>query len=496
MYKTRFQLWGVKKYRVANIAAYINDKVEEGHAQRKERDSEWKETLAHRTKDSTGLEPGHAVNQHKSSIIRRSSRGTPSTARTLRPIDIPPSWEDVQSPDTAMSSVDHTPDRSQNTSRSPSSGKASIRTPDSFESWEEHDSPPSASLETIFTLRGNQNWLGTRNELEACPPRPRRSPIPLRNMSQYRTQDVFSGDYTVADQIAEQGIGLLFPSSFRIPTPTTIFQSLMQAPLPSSIFPLNEFTDKLHRMRISYQDTDLVSHSPEAWGQLCLHINVFCGQQDFISARYAMLEAALVYQRLVREGDDQILSMLSFVLAMLFLHGQADLAAEILSQAQIAASLHLHEEHPIQVSIKFMIFMALKTTKTCGITIPKLRQVVEDMNILCGGKNHRYCVTSTYHLAWRLAMEPDMRLESLEILRQTQVRSEAVFGPGHMQTVALLTTQARVLGHLGRHVEAEKTMLEALRRIEEWDIKEDHPYLVEAKERYVIFERRSRLRCR
>lgn len=275
------------------------------------------------------------------------------------------------------------------------------------------------------------------------------------------------------------------------------FQSLMRAPLPGSIFPLDEFREKLHRMRISYKDTDLVSHSPETWGQLCLYINVLCGQQDFVSAKYAMLEAALMYQRLVGEGDDQILSILNFVLAILFLHGQADLAAEILSQAQIAASLHLNEEHPIQVSIKFMIFMALKKTQTCGITIPKLRQVVEEMKILCGGEIHRYCVTSTYHLAWRLAMEPGTRLEALEILRQTQIRSEAVFDSVHMQTVALLTTQARVLGHLGRHAEAQETMFEALQRIGQWDIKEDHPYLVEARERYKVFlERRNRMRCR
>jgi hypothetical protein len=490
MYKTRFQKWGVKKYRVSDYVHEIDANFKMSRTPRIKLGSRWRETLVDRPKHPPGSEPGHFVDQPASSTIRRSSPGHLSALWSLEPIA--PSSDDAQSPYTAVSSVDHTPDRSRRTSTSLSSGKASIRTPDSFESGEEQYSPSSALLgfnSAHADHGGNQNRLGNRNELEACPPRPRRPPFPLRSPSQYR-KDVFGGDQTVADQIAEQGMGLLFPSTFRIPTPTATFQNLMRAPLPGSIFPLDEFKAKLHHMRISHQDRDLVSPSPETWAHLCFCINVLCGQQDLETAKYFMLEAALMYQRLVGQWDDQILSILNFILANLFLHRQARLAAEILTQAQIAASLYLDEEHPIQVSIKFMIFMALQTTQTCGITIAKLRQVVDKMQILCGGENHRYCVTSTYHLAWRIAMEPDMRPESLGILRQNQIRSEAVFGPGHMQTVALLTTQARVLGHLRRHAEAEQTMFEALRRIEEWDIKEDHPYLVEAKKRYMVFLRR------
>lgn len=84
-------------------------------------------------------------------------------------------------------------------------------------------------------------------------------------------------------------------------------------------------------------------------------------------------------------------------------------------------------------------------------------------------------------------MDSDQRLEALSILRQTQVRAEQVFDSSHLQTVALITTQARVLGHLGDHFGAERTMSEALQRIKTWDIEEDYPYYVEAKRRHRVF---------
>jgi hypothetical protein len=475
MYKTRFQTWGVKKYRVASITDRIIQQVERNHAQTTEPGFEEKRTLARRVKRSPGLQPAHLV----------IPQGFSASGNQDSPLS------GSSSLDTAMSSVNHTP-RTQKTSRSSSSEKASVLTPGSFGGSEEQ----FLSADSNATLKGRRSSLGNRSELEACPPRPQRSPVPLRSIPQYSTQDVSSSDQILANQLVDQAMGLFSPSFFRIPTPDTTLQTLMRAPLPGSIFPLDEFRQKLYKMRSAYRNTDLVSSQPEIWVNLCFLINVLCGQQDISAAKHAMLEAALVYQRLVGEQNDQILSILNFVLANLFLHGQAALAAEIISQAQLAASMHFDEENPIQVSIRFMVFMALKRTKTCSITIPKLRQVVEDMKILCGDESHRFCVTSTYHLAWRLAMEPGMRSEALEILCQTQIRSEAAFGPVHMQTVALLTTQARVLGHLGRHSEAEGTMFEALQRIEKWDIEEDHPYYLEARQRYKIFwERRNRVRC-
>jgi hypothetical protein len=79
----------------------------------------------------------------------------------------------------------------------------------------------------------------------------------------------------------------------------------------------------------------------------------------------------------------------------------------------------------------------------------------------------------------------------LDILRQTLARAQQTFDLLHLQTVAIITTQARVLGHLGRPFEAVETMAEAIHRMERWDIAEDYPYYVEAKKRHAILLRKA-----
>lgn len=446
------------------------------------------EMPVHTAKLSAGLQAVHLADHRGMSANEDQNPplSLPCTIFTPGYLDIAALSNDSSSLNTPMSSVDHTPDRSQGTSRPSSSEKASVLTPGSFGGGEGSHLTPLPPSEFDLALARNQYLLGNRNEVELYAPRPRRASQMPRSIPQFWLQDVRSNDHTLPGQIVDQVMGFSSPSTFSIPTPNETFQNLMEAPLGDSIFQLDEFRQKLDDMRRTDQDPDLVSPQPETWVNICLFINVLCGQEEISAARYAMLQAAMIYERLVRESNDQILSILNLVLANLFLHGKAALATELLSQAQLAASLCLDDEDPILVSIAFMISIAMKKAKTCGIRILKLRHVVEEMKVLWG-ENHRYCVTTNYHLAWRLAMEPDLRSEALEILRKTQVRSEVAFDPLHMQTVALLAVQARVLGHAGHHFEAEKTMSEALQRIERWHIKEDHPYYLEAKRRHKIF---------
>ena len=397
-------------------------------------------------------------------------------------LDIPSSSNDSLRRNTAMPSINHTPGTSHGTSRPSSSDRASLLTPESSSSVEESLTPSESDV----PLTRNPNLLGEISDVEAYTPALRRASQTPHRVPQGWMHGVIRDDHTLAGQIIDEVMGFSSPSTFSIPRPNETFQNLMRAPIADSVYQLDEFRHKLRDMREIDHGQETLAPQPETWITLCLCINVLRGQARTLEASHAEVGAAMIYQRLVQERNDQILAIPNFVLANLFLHGKEALAAQLLSQAHMAASLCLDDEDPIMVSIGFMISMALKKVKSCGIKILKLRQVAEKMKVVWG-PNHRYCITADYHVAWRLAMEPDLRLEALKLLRQTQARAEKVFDPLHMQTIALITTQARVLGHLGHQFEAERTMFEALQRIEKWDITEDHPYYLEAKRRHKIF---------
>ena len=260
----------------------------------------------------------------------------------------------------------------------------------------------------------------------------------------------------------------------------------MRAPLEGSMYRPDTLRRKLSDKQNPDPSPDLQSPQPETWVSLCFYINILLDSGNISEARQATLRAAMIYRRLVQERNDQLLSILNLVLTILFLSGKQALAVGLLSHAQMTASRYLDKDDPVMVSISFMIAMARKETRICKVKIMKLRQVVEQMRA-SWGDNHPYCITANYHLAWGLAMEPGSRREALDLLRHNQLRSEQVFHHFHLQTVAFITTQARVLGHLGRYAEAEEAMSQALQRIKRWNIAEDYPYYVEAKRRHWMF---------
>ncbi len=402
---------------------------------------------------------------------------------TSRCLDIPCSWNRSSFLSSARSSVNYTLNLSQGPSHPSISGKASILTPESLGSNEEKYSPSSAPSEFDSRL---QDLLGIGSDVELYTLHPRRAYQITRSLSQECIHVVHFDDQMLAGQIIDRRMGLASPSTFGIPTPTETFQKLMGRPIEGSIFPLDEFKQRLDNMSRVELDFDLTSPQPHTWTTLSLQINVLCGLEKTSEARQYMLLAALIFEGLVQEKNDELLSILNNALANLFLHKRAMLAVELLSQAQVVASIHLEPEDPLIISIKFMISMAMKEVKTCGIEIRTLRHVAEQMKTTWGA-THRYCIVADYHLAWRLAMESDLRAETLEILRWTRIRSEKVFDPLHMQTIALISTEARVLCHLGRYLEAQETSFEALQRVEQWNITPDHPYYLEAIRRHKIF---------
>lgn len=479
MYKTRFYAWGVKKYRVDTTIKALNRKTRQ-HLER--------------LKDCRMLDTAE-LQQGLQDIAFTSHQGpdTPEAARGLynspfEYLDVPPSSNGSSHRSRATSSTVHTPARSRVTSTPSSSDRSSMFTPSSSESGEEQNVSPGAISDSNFALVSHRTLPDNGSHSEVCITTPGRAsgiPCSVPESSMYFTG---TKDSALVGQIVDQTMGLSWPSLFSIPTPSDEFQGLMAAPIDWSTYHSETPAQNLGHMRglCSNEALDFVSPLPETWTSLCFYINILLGQGKYAEATQARRRAMMIYQMLVQDENDQLLSILNVVLANLFLHGQAALAAELLGLAKTAASAYLDQNDAIIVSIEFMIAMALRTPENCGIKILKLRQVAEDMRRVWG-ENHRYCITADYHLAWRLAMESDLRLEALNILRQTQGRAEQVFAPEHTQTIALITTQARVLGHLGHHIEAERTMLDALRRIRSWDVDEDYPYLVEAERRYKVF---------
>src|ERR1700722_2163396 len=77
-------------------------------------------------------------------------------------------------------------------------------------------------------------------------------------------------------------------------------------------------------------------------------------------------------------------------------------------------------------------------------------------------------------------------MEALELLATLRPVSEKVLGELHMQTIAIMNTQARVLFHLCRFFEAEELMEQAMARIQ-LGFHDCHPFHLEAKRRHAIF---------
>jgi hypothetical protein len=81
-----------------------------------------------------------------------------------------------------------------------------------------------------------------------------------------------------------------------------------------------------------------------------------------------------------------------------------------------------------------------------------------------GGREDPYTLLAGYHLAWRLAIDghDDSLNQACHPLSELQRPAEDTFGTAHMQTIAILTAQARVL-HDPKHCKAaEKSTSEAV----------------------------------
>ena len=225
---------------------------------------------------------------------------------------------------------------------------------------------------------------------------------------------------------------------------------------------------------------------PEVFVSFCYLACILHGQGQEQGASTVAFEAFKIYETLIKQEHDEALACLNLVLAVLFMYGQSIFAVDLLKMAHQAALRHLHKESPIIVTISFMVQQASRTVMQCGITPARLRVVFDDFRESHTMK-HRYTLLAGYHLAWRLALDGDDGLQqALHLLSDLQSAAEHTFEKAHMQTIAILTTKARVLHDLKHCGEAEELMFEALRRID-LVYSAKHPYALEARRRHSIF---------
>ena len=225
---------------------------------------------------------------------------------------------------------------------------------------------------------------------------------------------------------------------------------------------------------------------PEVFILYCFLACILHGQGQEEGASTAASGAFEIFQGLIKQQHEHALAYLNIVLAVLFMHGQSLFAVDLLKNAHQAALHELPDESPIIMTINFMVQQASGTVKQCGITPATLRAVYDDFNESQTLK-HPYTLLAGYHLAWRLAMDGDGLKEARNLLSELEGAAEQTFGKAHMQTIAILTTKARVLHDLKYRVEAEEMMSEAITRIEMGGYHAKHPYVLEAKRRHSIF---------
>ena len=229
--------------------------------------------------------------------------------------------------------------------------------------------------------------------------------------------------------------------------------------------------------------------SPDFFTDLCFRANLYASQDNTSAANVILGRAAAVYQRLVLQENDEILSILNLVFAIIYLLGNKQLAEDIIWRARSAASDVLDSEDPILHSIAFTHACAKEESTSSENEVWRLRQIRNQMSRQWS-EDHKHTIVADYNLAWSLSYDKSRRREALELVVATYARAERAFGSGHIQTIAFLLVRARMQAYLRQYFDAAESSALALNRIKNWDIKEDYPYYQAAQERDQWFQER------
>lgn len=224
---------------------------------------------------------------------------------------------------------------------------------------------------------------------------------------------------------------------------------------------------------------------PETFIAYCYLSCIAQSQGDHASADHYASKAFQMYGALTQQRHESALACLNLVLAVLFIHGRGEEATEILKGARKAALDYLDEEDPIILTINFMISQATGIARESGINVPQLRTIYDQFKARFSAK-HAYTLLAGYHLAWRLAMNDDIgKTEAYQILCAIHDDALAALGETHPQSIAIVTTKARVLHDLGHFEKGESVMSDAVRLVKRV-YPSKHPYLLEIKRRHAV----------
>src|SRR5205085_2241275 len=114
----------------------------------------------------------------------------------------------------------------------------------------------------------------------------------------------------------------------------------------------------IHNQGLDSERPETPSARPERFIALCFLYCILLGRNRRDSAKSALAQAFEIFQTLIVEEHREVLACLNLVLAVLFVHGQNDLAVMLLDQARTVALWHLDENSPVVISISFMISQA------------------------------------------------------------------------------------------------------------------------------------------
>ena len=484
MFKARFKHWGVTKYNVeATMAALLL------HIQRRKRHGKRSRILKTGLPFSKGKIASHIKKKDmtEGELLEKAAPEAPIptgfTFTTPPPDDqeTPTCFDDSPSTTVEGGPPVWTPPSSGKVTDSDGCDKKQVRTPQSTPETE-RSRPQTSSVRP--SSAGISVIVDSQKEF-----------LPdLSHNAFSNSWDDFPGAQISpgSADIGEEAFRLSAPDSFLSSDPlNTNFHGMLAYCSRHSNYYHSEHQNSQGNQaeRSSYIEVT-ANPQPEAYVALCFLSCMLHGQGRDEAANLVTSRASQLYRALVQQKHEQALSCLNHVLTLLFLHGKNEFAIEFLKNARLAALCSFDDENPIVVTIRFMISQASSTAKECGISLARLRWVYdgfkEDRTL-----KHPYTLIAGYHLAWRLAMDDDDdngRFEAHQLLCTLQDAAEEVFGKSHMQSIAILTTMARILHDLGHLVEAEKTMSEAMTRIEV-TYHSKHPFSLEAKRRHAVLLR-------
>jgi hypothetical protein len=482
MYKTRLKTWNITKYNLEAIMAALVRNIEN-------RKRGGKRSLIYKNGVPFSRDKITSHLKKKGMTADQLLRKVPSNA------PMPAGFDCVTPP----------PEQAEDT---PSSNSNPFTPPDQFSTT---DTPPTSGRDSGCSSSGSfatPQLIPNQSQDDSQAPALLSSPeaAPLPDAYPWPMADFLVDIEPDLMQITGQSFENPTAEQFTHSSIVDISGQVLSFSSPNSCQPSNELDVNFHMsMSTCTQDTDCYQFlrcrqggesqrsprapsdlQPDTFTSFCFLACILHSQGQEQSANSVASNAFEIYQMLIKQEHKHALACLNHVLAVLIMHGQSLFAVDVLKHAQQAALCHLHPEDPVIVTINFMVQQASSTVKQCGITPARLREVYDDFRN-SRALNHPYTLLAGYNLAWRLAIDGhgDGLEHAHNLLSELQRPAEDTFGTVHMQTIAILTTKARVLHDLKYRKTAEKLMSEAILRIESV-YHGKHPYALEAKRRHSI----------